>query len=126
MPIKFKEENGGKTLAIHCTGTLTKTDYEHFISAFEQLVAQHGRLHVLFDLTGLHGLEVDALWDEIHFDIKHSSDIDRLAIVGDRKWQQGMAAFVKPFMKATSRYFDHADIAEARKWLETAPPLKSK
>lgn len=81
---------------------------------------------MLFDLTGLHGLEVDALWDEIHFDIKHSSDIDRLAIVGDRKWQQGMAAFVKPFMKATSRYFDHADIAEARKWLEAAPPLKSK
>lgn len=89
-------------------------------------VSAANSLHVLFDLTGLHGLEVDALWDEIHFDIKHSSDIDRLAIVGDRKWQQGMAAFVKPFMKATSRYFDHADIAEARKWLEAAPPLKSK
>lgn len=126
MPINFKEENGGKTLAIHCTGTLTKADYEHFVPAFERLVAQHGKLDVLFDLTGLHDIRIDALWDEIHFDIEHSADIERLAIVGDRKWQQGMAAFFKPFMRATSRYFDHGDVAEARKWLEETPPLKSK
>jgi hypothetical protein len=31
-----------------------------------------------------------------------------------------MAAFYKPFMKATVRYFDHADDAEARKWLGEA------
>ena len=55
------------------------------------------------------------------FDIKHYADIERLAVVGDRKWQQGMAAFFKPFTKATSRYFDHADAAEARKWLDETP-----
>jgi hypothetical protein len=29
-----------------------------------------------------------------------------------------MAAFCKPFTKATIRYFDHAAAAEARKWLD--------
>jgi hypothetical protein len=32
----------------------------------------------------------------------------------------GMATFCKPFTKATIRYFDHADAAEARKWLGEA------
>ena len=41
-------------------------------------------------------------------------------MVGDKKWQQGMATFCKPFTKATIRYFDHADAAEARKWLDEA------
>ena len=38
----------------------------------------------------------------------------------DKKWQHGMATFFKPFTKATTQYFDHADDAEARKWLAEA------
>ena len=96
-------------------------DFDHFVPEFERFASLHGKLRVLFDLTGFHGWEAGALWDEIQFDIKHYADIERLAVVGDRKWQQGMAAFFKPFTKATSRYFDHADAAEARKWLDETP-----
>jgi hypothetical protein len=52
--------------------------------------------------------------------IKHFADIERLAMVGEKKWQQGMATFCKPFTKAMIRYFDHAEGAEARKWLAEA------
>jgi hypothetical protein len=38
-------------------------------------------------------------------------------MVGENKWQQGMAMICKPFTKAMVRYFDHADAAKARKWL---------
>jgi hypothetical protein len=38
-------------------------------------------------------------------------------MTGNKKWQHGMAMFFKPFTKATTRYFDLADTAEARRWL---------
>jgi len=38
-------------------------------------------------------------------------------MVGEKKCQHGMATFCKPFTKATIRYFDHTEAAEARKWL---------
>jgi hypothetical protein len=38
-------------------------------------------------------------------------------MVGEKKWQHGMATFCKPFTTATIRYFDRANAAEARKWL---------
>ena len=116
MAIEFNEENDGKLLVIHVSGKLAKADYEHFVPEFERLVRQHGKLSVLFDMTGFHGWDAGALWEDIKFDIKHFADIERLAMVGDKKWQQGMATFCKPFTKATIRYFDHA--AEARKWLD--------
>ena len=72
---------------------------------FERLVRKHGKLCVLFDMTGFHGWEAAALWEDIKFDIKHFADIERLAMVGEKKWQQGMATFCKPFTKATIRYF---------------------
>jgi phosphoketolase len=44
----------------------------------------------LFELTGFHGWEAGALWDEIKLDIRHFADIERLAVVGDKKWEHGM------------------------------------
>ena len=118
MSIQFNEENGGKILVIHIRGTLVKADYPNFVAKFEQLVRQHGKLRVLFDMTGFHGWDIGAAWEDIKFDMKHFADIERLAMVGEKKWQHGIAMFFKPFTKATTRYFDHADIAEARKWLD--------
>lgn len=120
MPIQLKEENGGKTLAVHVSGKLVKADYEHFVPEFERLAQQHGKLRVLFDMVGFHGWEVSAAWEDIKFATKHFSDIERIAMVGEKKWQQGMAAFAKPFTKATVRYFDQAAAAEARAWLNAA------
>lgn len=117
MPIQLKEENGGKLLAVHVSGKLAKSDYEHLVPEFERLCRLHGKLNVLFDMTGFHGWTAGALWEDIKFDLTHFGDIERLAMVGDKKWQEGMATFCKPFTKATIRYFEHTDSVEAKKWL---------
>jgi hypothetical protein len=41
--------------------------------------------------------------------------MERLAMVGETRWQHGMATFCKPFTTATVHYFDCADAAAARK-----------
>jgi hypothetical protein len=117
MAIEFHEEQGGKHIAVQVSGTLTANDYTHFAPQFESLIRQHGKLRVLFDMTGFHGWDAGALWEDIKFDVKHFADIERLAMVGDQKWEHGMAIFCKPFTRATIRYFDHADAADARRWL---------
>ena len=121
MPINFSEQNGGRTVFVHAKGTLAKSDYAPCEAEFERLLAQNGKLRMLMDLTGFHGWEADAMWEEIRFDVKHYADIERLAIVGDAKWQKAMVEFFKPFTTATSRYFDSANAAEARKWLDETP-----
>ena len=120
MPIQLNEENNGKLLTIHVSGKLVKADYDQFVPEVERLVRQHGKLRMLFDMTGFHGWNVGAAWEDFKFGIEHFADIERLAMVGEKQWQHGMAVFCKPFTRATVRYFDHADVAEARKWLGEA------
>jgi hypothetical protein len=117
MPIQLSRENGGKVLIVHVSGKLTKADYEHFVPEFERLVREHGKLQVPFDMTAFHGWGAGALWEDIKFDYKHFADIERVAMVGDQMWQQGMAAFCEPFTTAAIRYFDHSHADEARRWL---------
>jgi SpoIIAA-like len=60
MPIQLSEENGGTVLAVHVSGKLVKSDYEQFVPEFDRLVRQHGKLCVLFDMTGFH------CWEQYH------------------------------------------------------------
>jgi hypothetical protein len=80
----------------------------------------NGKLCVLFDMTGFQGWEAGGLWEDVKFDFKHFSDIERLAMVGEKKWQQSLATICKPFTKATIRYFDHTEALAARTWLAEA------
>lgn len=118
MAIQLSAENGGKLLAVRVSEKLVKADYAQFVPEFERLVRQHGKMCVLFDMTDFHGWEAGAMWEDTKFAIHHFDDMEKIAMVGDAKWQHGMALFCKPFTKAAVRYFDHIDAAAARKWLE--------
>jgi stage II sporulation SpoAA-like protein len=120
MATTITEKNGGKVLEVAVHGKLTHSDYTRFIPEFERLVKQHGKIRVLFEMSDFHGWDAAALWDDIKFDLKHFSDIERLAIVGDQQWEKGMSVFCRPFTTATIRYFDQAAIETARNWLTAA------
>jgi len=120
MSIKLKEENGGKVLEAQISGKLIHGDYERLSPEFEKLVKQHGKISVLFEMVDFHGWEAAALWDDIKFDVKHFDHIERLAMVGDRKWEKGMSKFCGVFTTAKIHYFDRSEMNEARKWVEAA------
>ena len=120
MSIQLEQENNGKVLAIRVSGTLTKTDYELLTPEFERLIRQHGKLRILFDMTQFHGWDASAGWEELKLDIKHHAHMERVAMVGEKRWEHVMATFWKPFTTATIRYFDHAAAAAARAWLYEA------
>jgi hypothetical protein len=117
MAVQLTESNGGKTLEVAVSGTLSHSDYSRFVPTFERLVQQHGTIRVLFEMTDFHGWDGAALWDDIKLDLKHFADVERLAMVGDKSWEKAMSVFCRPFTTATIRYFDRAAIGNARGWL---------
>jgi hypothetical protein len=72
---------------------------------------------MLVDMHDFHGWTAGALWQDIKFDARHFSDIERIAMVGETKWQHGMAVFCKPFTAAKIRYFARTEIEQVRAWL---------
>ena len=117
MGIKLTEQNAGKLLEVHLTGKLAKEDYETFVPVVERLVKEHGKLRMLVEMHDFHGWTAGAAWEDTKFAAHHFHDIERLAIIGETKWEKGMAVFCKPFTMAKVRYFDHTKAAEAQAWL---------
>ncbi len=107
----------GKLLHVKATGKLTKEAYESFAPLVNEQIEEHGKVRILFEMHDFHGWTAGALWEDLKFDFKHWKDIERLAIVGESKWEAGMAVFCKPFTTAKIQYFDHAKLDEAKAWI---------
>jgi len=114
------EENGIKIVILTFKEKLTREDYELFVPQLEGLMDQEETIRILVELQDFKGWTLGALWEDTKFGTQHFNDIDRLAVVGDRKWEKLLAAFIKPFTTATVRYFDSPESVAARQWLKNS------
>ena len=115
--IGILEEGPGNSVLVRLEGKLNRGDYELFAPEIDRLTAEHGKIRMLVELVDFHGWTAGALWEDTKFGVRHFTDIERLAIVGDNKWEEGMAVFCKPFTFAKVRYFDRSELDRAKAWL---------
>lgn len=125
MPIQTEFLQDGRVIVIRASGTLSAADYAEFAPQIEDSVQEYGKIRIVFVMTDFHGWELSAVWEDIKFEATHYRNIERLALVGDRAWERGMAAFCMPFTTADIRYFDITDEADALTWAQEVSTAKS-
>ena len=118
MSLTIRETAVGNLVEVEATGKLTKEAYEQFVPITEARIKEHGKIRILFIMHDFHGWTAGAAWEDTKFDLHHFKDIERLALVGETKWEKGMATFCRPFTSAKIKYFDHADLEQAREWIQ--------
>lgn len=117
MTLAVSADIVGNVVEIHLTGKLTAENYEEFVPTIEAAIREHGKIRVLVVMHDFHGWSAGALWEDVKFDAKHFRDIERLALVGESKWEKGMSVFCRPFTTAKIKYFDIAQVEQAREWV---------
>ena len=108
----------GKVLGFKLSGKLHDADYKTFVPAIDAVIAKEQKVRLLAQFHDFQGWDAKALWDDIKFSTTHCTKIDRIALVGEKKWEQWMAKVCKPFTMAKIQYFDAAKIDDAWKWLK--------
>jgi hypothetical protein len=116
--IEKLERSSGRILGFKMSGKLHDADYGQFVPLVEEAMKAQGKIRLLAHFHDFHGWDLHALWDDTKFSTKHCADIDRIALVGEKKWEEWMAKICRPFTMAKLRYFDAAQIEEAWQWLE--------
>jgi hypothetical protein len=107
----------GRVLHIKVTGTLSKEDYKTFTPLMDKAAREQGKVRLLFEMHDFHGWTPGAAWEDAKLGFKHWNDIERIGMVGDSRWEQGMAAFAKPFTRAKVKYFDSTKLEDAKRWI---------
>lgn len=105
-------------LAVKASGYITKEDYEDTLPELDRLIARHGPLRFFIHLDDVEGIEPKALWEDAKFDWMHRNDYEKIAMVGDRQWQDWATAMSKPFFKAETKFFREEESDRAWQWVQ--------
>lgn len=110
--------SSGKILGFKLSGKLHDQDYQAFLPQVEAAIRSQGKIRLLAHFEDFHGWDLHALWDDTKFSAQHCADVERIALVGDKTWEEWMAKICRPFTRAKIEYFDVSQLESAWKWLE--------
>jgi len=91
LAVSVHESEDGEVIEVTVRGKLTREDYASFVPVLEDRMKQC-KVKILFSMQDFTGWDAGALWEDIKFDIRHFSDIESLALVGDKKWEKRNAS----------------------------------
>lgn len=115
---RVMDDSLGHAVGIKVDGKLTKEDYKLLVPYFKKLIKQFGTLNILCEMTNFTGMTVNAFWEDLKLSMRHVSNIDRMAIVGDQRWAEWLAREMNPLAQITVRVFHADDIDQAWCWIK--------
>lgn len=104
-------------VAFRLSGRLHDEDYKRFVPVVDAAIAKAGKVRLLARFEDFQGWDLHAAWDDFKLGVTHYSAFERIAMVGDRDWQEWMARLCRPFTKAEVRYFDQSQTEQAWAWV---------
>ncbi len=116
--IETLPQSAGSMLGVRVSGVVDKADYAVLVPAAEALVAEHGTIELLLDLTDFDREKASAWGADLAFGREFRHTITRMAIVGDGVLEKFVAAAAAPFYAREAKRFDDVDAAWA--WLGSA------
>lgn len=120
MPIAMYHE-GGNLYKLEIRGTLRKADLERCQGELTVEMARIGPVRLLFVLEGFEGWAPQDNWGDLSFYMKHGDAIERIAIVGHKRWRSETLMFTgADLRKAPVEFFPEDAVPDARAWLGVA------
>ena len=116
--IEKSSKSSGNTLGYKAIGTIKKEDYEALIADVEALLQQEESINMLLDMEEFEGEQFKAWGADFKFGREYRKKIAKMAIVGDKKWQEWMTALVDPFFAREAEFFLIEERDAAWEWLQ--------
>lgn len=104
-------------LTLKAIGKLTHQDYEKINPMLDSALdgVDEPKIRVFIDGSQFEGWEMRAAWDDLKLGLKHGKEFERIAIFGNKKWQEMSAKIGSWFISGEIKYFEDCD--EALDWL---------
>ena len=100
-------------------GKLTHNDYELVTPLLENALKSVNKPYIslLVDARAFDGWSLESAWDDLKLGLKHNSEFEKIAFVGNKSWQEYSIKISNLFALGSMEYFENIDDALA--WLSS-------
>ncbi|WP_428356660.1 STAS/SEC14 domain-containing protein [Methyloprofundus sp.] len=105
-------------LTLKAIGKLSHEDYLKITPMIDSALegVKDPQIKAFIDGSELEGWELRAAWDDFKLGLKHGNEFSKIAIFGNKKWQEYTAKIGTWFISGEVKYFEDSDQALA--WLQ--------
>lgn len=111
------EKSNGNVLGVKAIGDIRKSDYNQLTPMCERIINEFGDMRMLLDMQDFRFEEPSAWRSDLHFGREFHNRIERVAIVGDKRWEAWLTDFCAPFYAREAKFFHSDDRDLAWDWL---------
>ena len=113
-------------LGVEASGKVTHEDYMNILIPNAEAMLAKGPIRMLYVIgDDFIGYELEALWDDGAFGVKHWHDFSQIAVVADHAWLRAAVTMFRPFFPHEVRLFRLSDLAAAEAWITGAEDSSS-
>ncbi|MBC5775580.1 STAS/SEC14 domain-containing protein [Pontibacter sp. KCTC 32443] len=105
-------------LAVRVSGQLTNEDFDLYRELIRERMKQYGSARLYYEMSDLNWVKPGAALENLLFDLVHGREYGRVAMVGERWWQELAANLISPVKKRGVRYFTISQRADAMRWVQ--------
>jgi hypothetical protein len=115
---EFLPESTDTCIGFKISGEVTKADYDALLPKLDETIAAHGKINLLvlvedFDFKGL-----DAAKADFNFGTHQYRQVEKAAIVSDKKWLEWSIKVMDLFTRRTvEKTFEPEQLEEAWSWI---------
>lgn len=99
-------------------GQLDDDDYNRIIPLLEEKLNNYDKIRWYFEMKDFKGWTLSAMWKDLKFDFKNRNNLERVAMVGDKKWEKELSQLMKPFTDAEIQFFETEEREKAQYWIK--------
>lgn len=112
------EQHPDRLLVLRIGGKLKKSELDAVQSQFVKALAGGSPVKLLVVLESFTGWERGDDWGDTDFFFSHRDDFEKIAVVGNLRWEAEVLAFMGAgFRKGPVKFFLETGETEARAWL---------
>ena len=113
----FLPESEGNLVCCKAIGKLTDEDLHNLTVRIERILENHGSFLLYVDLEFFKGWEWQTAWDKNIYGKKYWDQIEKIAFVGNQKWEQMINKIAQNLKNGDKRYFSIAHHSMAIEWI---------
>ncbi|MEZ5988723.1 MAG: STAS/SEC14 domain-containing protein [Planctomycetota bacterium] len=114
-------ERDGAIARVHArlTGSLDLEAEDRLLAVLGDGLGDATDVRVLVEADDFHGWRgVRALWHHLRFVVGNRRRIDKVAIVGEARWQRRLVGLARHVLRVEARFFEAGKLTEAKAWLD--------
>lgn len=94
--IAIQDTPNSDTLVLTVRQKIRKGDLNDLLPALERHSSEKDDPHLLIEMEEFRGWEdTDAFWKDLKLDAEYIGEFDRVAIIGEKRWEAWMTRFIK-------------------------------